>query len=251
MHRILAISGSLRTESYNTRLLHALGPLAPAGMSIDVFDGLGDVPLFNEDFDTDPAPPPVARLREAVSATDGLVIATPEYNHSLPGVLKNAIDWLSRPHGRGALSGKAVAVMVATLGRTTGYRCFSDTVRLVGSLGNVVVPAPEVVIASAPSALETSPDGTVRLVDKTAAGLIRVQLEVLADVLGAQAHHSLRQAVESNRAIIERARFFPYVARALADGATPETVTERLLSAGQTRETVAGWIAEARAADVA
>ncbi|MBZ4321574.1 NADPH-dependent FMN reductase [Streptomyces huiliensis] len=247
MHRILALSGSLRRDSFNTRLLRAAERLAPPDLTWDFFEGLADVPVYDEDIDTDPPVPAVARLREAVAAADGLVIATPEYNHAIPGVVKNAVDWLSRPHGRGALAGKGIVVWVATLGRMNGLRCLGDTRGLLSGLGNLVVPEPEVVVASAPSALTTAPDGTVVLTDAVTVDLIRAQLRVLADVLEAQAPRALWQAVERQRPDIERARFLPYVRQALGDGAAPEVVAERLRSAGHRPETVRKWIEEARA----
>lgn len=248
MSRILAISGSLRRDSFNTRLLQAIEPLAPEGMEFETYDGLAEVPLFNEDLDTDPALPAVARWREAIRRADGLVIATPEYNHSVPGVLKNAIDWASRPHGRGTLTGKGICVLVATLGRLKGFRGLSDTSRILAELGNLVIAEPEVVVSSAPSALITGPDGAVRLTDETAATLITIQLEALADVVKTQAATSAREAVARNQLLLDRLQFYPYVVRALADGATDPAVMERLTAAGLAPHTVTEWLAEARGA---
>ncbi|MGW3177196.1 NAD(P)H-dependent oxidoreductase [Streptomyces sp. NPDC001153] len=247
MHRILALSGSLRRHSFNTRLLRAAAALAPSDMTFEFFEGLADVPLYSEDIDTDPALPAVARLRAAVAGADGLVIATPEYNHTVPGVLKNAVDWLSRPHGRGALAGKGIVVWVATLGRMNGLRCLGDARALLNGLGNLVVPEPEVVVASAPSALTTGPDGTVSLADEVTADLVRAQLRVLAEVLDAGAPQALWSAVQRQRGHIERARFLPYVRQGLRDGAAPEVLAERLHSAGHAPETVRVWMAEAQA----
>src|SRR5919109_1346093 len=96
--RILGISGSLRRESYNTKLLRAAEELLPAGVELGLFDGLEAVPPYNEDRDDADAPLGAVRLREAIGEADAVVFATPEYNGSVPGQLKNAVDWASRPH---------------------------------------------------------------------------------------------------------------------------------------------------------
>ena len=109
--RVLGISGSLRRGSYNTGLLRAAADLLPEGMSLELFD-LREVPLFDADLESDGFPPPVQRLRERIGAADGLLIAAPEYNYSVSGVLKNAIDWASRPPAS-PLDGKPLAMMGA------------------------------------------------------------------------------------------------------------------------------------------
>ncbi|WP_331770595.1 NAD(P)H-dependent oxidoreductase (plasmid) [Embleya sp. NBC_00888] len=199
--RVLAISGSLRAESANTRLLAALPALAPPGMSFDVYPTLGELPLYNQDLDVHPALPAVRRWRTAISRADGLVIATPEYNHSIPGVLKNAVDWASRPRGDASLCGKGIAVMVVTASRLHGFRGLTDTVRILTGLGNLVVPDPEVVVGGAPEALTRDADGSVRPADPLVAARIRIQLQALADVirtdaasaaLAAPTHHRRR-----------------------------------------------------------
>ena len=115
--RVLALGGSLRPDSYNLSLLEAAAGLAPDGLSIDVYAGLGSIPLFNEDLERPGLlPPGVADLRRAVARSDALLIATPEYNQSIPGVLKNTIDWLSRSEPREGLSGLPVAITGATTG---------------------------------------------------------------------------------------------------------------------------------------
>lgn len=113
--RVLAIPGSLRRESYNRSLVEAAVSLAPPVMSIIGYESLDLVPVFNEDLEN-PPPAGVARLRDAVASSDGLLIATPEYNQSLPGVVKNVIDWLSRSDGPEGLVGKPVAVTGITTG---------------------------------------------------------------------------------------------------------------------------------------
>jgi len=114
--RILGISGSLRRGSHNTSLLRAAARSLPPGVELELYDGLGDLPHYNEDLDHEPLPAAVARLRGAIAAADGLLIATPEYNGSIPGVLKNAVDWASRPFPDNAVKGKPVAVIGASTG---------------------------------------------------------------------------------------------------------------------------------------
>jgi chromate reductase len=114
--RILGISGSFRRDSHNTRLLRAAADLLPPGAELELFDDLASLPPFCEDADVDPAPAAVERLREQIESADALLIATPEYNASIPGVLKNAIDWASRPFPDNALRDKPVAVIGASTG---------------------------------------------------------------------------------------------------------------------------------------
>src|SRR5512134_564938 len=105
--RILGISGSLRDESYNSRLLADAAELAPADVSIERWHGLRDVPPFDEDAEADEAPA-VAELRRLIAEADAVLFATPEYNDSVPGQLKNALDWVSRPHATNPLRNKPV-----------------------------------------------------------------------------------------------------------------------------------------------
>jgi chromate reductase len=114
--RILGLSGSLRRESHNTSLLRAAAKALPPGVELELFDGLADLPHYDADLDVDPAPDPVERLREAIADVDGVLIATPEYNGSIPGALKNALDWSSRPFPDNALRGKPAAVVGASTG---------------------------------------------------------------------------------------------------------------------------------------
>jgi chromate reductase len=114
--RILTISGSLRARSHNTALLRAAAELAPAGVEVLPYEGLDRIPHFNEDYESGPAAPEVQRLRGAIAAADLVLISTPEYNGSVPGHLKTAVDWASRPFGQGsALWGKPVAVIGASV----------------------------------------------------------------------------------------------------------------------------------------
>jgi chromate reductase, NAD(P)H dehydrogenase (quinone) len=114
--RVLGIAGSLRAGSYNRGLLLAAVELAPEGMEIRLFERLGEIPPYNADVDAAGEPEPVAALRGAIREADALLIATPEYNYGVPGVLKNAIDWASRPAGKAALNRKPAAIMGASGG---------------------------------------------------------------------------------------------------------------------------------------
>src|SRR5919109_1647369 len=114
--RILGLSGSLRRDSHNTSLLRAAAMSLPLGVELDLYDELGELPHYNADLDDEPPLESVARLRDAIADADGVLIATPEFNGSIPGVLKNALDWASRPFPGNALRGKPVAVVGASTG---------------------------------------------------------------------------------------------------------------------------------------
>ena len=129
--KILAVCGSLQAESSNLTLLRAAAPLAPAGVEIVLYDGIRDLPLFNPDIGDDSPPPAVARWREALTSSDGVLIASPEYGHSLPGALKNAIDWVI---GSGELNRKVVAVTASASGPGRGVLGLNA---LLGTLGAV------------------------------------------------------------------------------------------------------------------
>ena len=149
---ILCLAGSLRRASWNRRLLHAATFMAPPTLRLDVFDALSSVPLFDEDVEQrEPAGPAgVQTLRAAIAAADGLIIATPEYNHAMPGVLKNALDWLSReaPEGEVLLE-KPIAVLGAS-GGPWGTRLAQASLRQVlHACGALVMPTPTVFVANA------------------------------------------------------------------------------------------------------
>ncbi len=111
--KVAGICGSLRKGSYNAKALRAAQELAPAGMEIDLIRLTG-IPLYNRDIEEEGWPPPVEALREQIAGSDAVLFATPEYNYSVPGVMKNAIDWLSRPEGKAPLNGKPAAVFGAS-----------------------------------------------------------------------------------------------------------------------------------------
>jgi chromate reductase len=114
--KVLGISGSLRSDSHNTALLYTAAELLPDGVELELWNGLKAVPPYDEDDDFEPAPAAVAELRDAIAGADALLFATPEYNHSIPGQLKNALDWASRPHATNPLRNKPVAVVGASMG---------------------------------------------------------------------------------------------------------------------------------------
>jgi chromate reductase, NAD(P)H dehydrogenase (quinone) len=111
--RVLALAGSLRRDSHNRKLLDVAAGLLPPSVTLQVYDGLGEIPPYNED---DQAPAVVVRLREAIASADALLFATPEYNGSIPGQLKNALDWASRPFPDNSLRGRPAAVIGASTG---------------------------------------------------------------------------------------------------------------------------------------
>lgn len=113
---ILGITGSLRAESFNTKLLRAAIEIAPPGVTIHLYEGLAELPVFDEDLGVTDPPPPVVDLRRRITDADALLIASPEYNYSIPGGLKNAIDWASLPAGVHCLRHKPVAIMGASIG---------------------------------------------------------------------------------------------------------------------------------------
>lgn len=144
---VLCLAGSLRRDSWNRRLLQMTANAAPDGTVLSVYDDLANVPMFNEDTEY-PEPPGVRRWRRAVAMADGLLIATPEYNHSFPGVLKNAIDWLSRGPDP-ILVGKPVAVIGASSG-SWGTRLAQTALRQVLAATEArVMPAPMLFVARA------------------------------------------------------------------------------------------------------
>lgn len=151
---VLCLSGSLRRGSWNRRLLHVAAATAPSSLQLDVFDGLAAVPMFDEDLEQrEPDGPAGLRaLRASIAAADGLIIATPEYNHAMPGVLKNALDWLSRESPQGeVLMEKPVAVLGASAG-PWGTRLAQASLRQVlHTCGALVMPTPTLFVANAAS----------------------------------------------------------------------------------------------------
>jgi chromate reductase len=145
---ILGIAGSLRRASYNRGLIRAAIELAPAGINIVAYD-LGDLPLYNADVEAEGDPQSVVRLKRAIAAADAFLIATPEYNHYVPGVLKNAIDWASRPPRNSVLTGMPVAIMGASTGGGGTARAQAHLRDGLAYTNGLVLPLPEVLVSSA------------------------------------------------------------------------------------------------------
>jgi len=133
--KVLAISGSLRRDSHNTALLRAAARRTPAGVELELWDGLKAVPPYDEDDDIEQAPAAVAALRSAIAGADAVLFATPEYNHSVPGALKNALDWVSRPHATNPLRNKPVAVVGASTGIFGAVWAQAELRKVLGAIG--------------------------------------------------------------------------------------------------------------------
>ncbi|MHC9296377.1 NADPH-dependent FMN reductase [Mycobacterium sp. LTG2003] len=137
--KVLVLVGSLRAASINRQLAGLAVETAPDGVDLRVFDRLAELPFYNEDIDTQDVAEPVAALREAAAGADAALVVTPEYNGTIPAVLKNAIDWLSRPYGSGALKDKPVAVIGAALGQYGGVWAHDETRKSLSIAGPRVV----------------------------------------------------------------------------------------------------------------
>jgi chromate reductase len=173
--KVLGICGSLRKSSFNRAAMSAAAELLPDGMALTVAD-IAAIPLYNEDVRQAGFPPPVQSLREAIVAADALLFATPEYNYSMSGVLKNAIDWASRPPDQ-PFNGKPVAIMGATAGLWGTSRAQYHLRQSCVFLNMLPINKPEVMIAQAP----TKFDAEGRLTDQTTRDLIAQLLVALRD----------------------------------------------------------------------
>jgi chromate reductase len=183
--KILAISGSLRADSLNTKLLHAAGELAGGEVEFEVWDGLKAVPPYDED-DEATAPFAVARLRSAIAEADAVLFATPEYNASIPGQLKNALDWVSRPMATNPLRNVPVAVIGASPGAFGAVWAQAELKKVVGLIGARVLPI-ELPVSRADALFDA--DG--RLIDDE----LRVRLsEVVNDLVAAVQEREAIQA---------------------------------------------------------
>ncbi|MEM0271117.1 MAG: NAD(P)H-dependent oxidoreductase [Thermoprotei archaeon] len=172
--RVLGFAGSLRKASYNKMLLKEAVRLTPPNMVIETFD-LEGIPLYNQDLEANP-PEKVREFKAKIKQADALLIVTPEYNYSVPGVLKNAIDWASRPYGDNAFDGKPVAIMSASIGMLGGARAQYHLRQMCVFLNMYPVNTPEVFVTFAPQKF----DDEGRLKDRDAEKFIRQLLENLA-----------------------------------------------------------------------
>jgi chromate reductase len=173
--RIVGIAGSLRKGSLNAATLRAACEAAPDGMTIDVFD-IAPIPLYNEDVRAEGFPAPVQQLRDRIKAADGLLIVTPEYNYSVPGVLKNAIDWASRPPEQ-PFDGKPVAIMGASPGAFGTARAQYHLRQCFVFLNGLVMNRPEVMIPGAAGKF----DAEGKLTDAQTRDFIAAQLKAFKD----------------------------------------------------------------------
>jgi chromate reductase len=179
--KVLAISGSLRSGSYNTTLLRAAAEVAPEDVEVVLYDGLKAIPPYDEEDDADIAPAVVAGFREALAGADAILFATPEYNGSIPGVLKNALDWASRPFATNALRNKPVTVVGASTGGFGAVWAQADLRRVLKTIGARVigeeVPVP---------AVHTRTDEAGRLADAETEERLREVLDALAEAVEAR-----------------------------------------------------------------
>ena len=173
--RILAFAGSLRKGSYNKALVRAAVELSPANVTIEIFD-LEGIPPFNQDFENS-SPQRVKEFKEKIRNMDALLIATPEYNYSIPGVLKNALDWASRPFQDNVLKGKPVAIMSASTGRFGGVRAQYHLRQSFVMANMHPVNQPEVMLAAATQNV----DGNGKLTNEDTKKLIRQLIEALIE----------------------------------------------------------------------
>ncbi len=167
--RLLGLVGSLRKGSLNRSLLRAATEGLPAGVSLTTFDRLGDLPLYDADVDAQGTPEPVAALKAAIAGADGLLIATPEYNYSVPGGLKNAIDWASRPANASPLRGKPVGIIGASAGMSGTMRAQYHLRQIFVFLNMPALVQPEVLVARAADRFDA--DG--KLTDESTRELLR------------------------------------------------------------------------------
>jgi chromate reductase, NAD(P)H dehydrogenase (quinone) len=171
--KILAISGSLRAGSHNTDLLQAAAAVAPDGIDVELYGGLKELPPYDADDDVPGAQPgPVRRLKEALAGADAVLIATPEYNSSIPGVLKNALDWASRPLVESPVRNKPAAVLSSSTGMFGGVWAAAETRKVLGALGARTLED----TVAVPKAHERLADG----VDATLLDELRTVVDALA-----------------------------------------------------------------------
>jgi chromate reductase, NAD(P)H dehydrogenase (quinone) len=173
---ILGVAGSLRRASLNRALLRAARKRAPDGLTIDIFD-LDDVPLYNGDVEAAGDPPGVVAMKDAIRAADGVLFATPEYNHGVPGVLKNAVDWASRPARDAALNGKPVGLVGASPGQVGTARGQSQLRQAFGFTNSYCMPKPEVLVFRAHEKF----DDAGELTDEKTAEFLGKYLEAFRD----------------------------------------------------------------------
>lgn len=181
--RVLGLCGPLRRGSHNSALLRAAAPLLPPGAELEVFPGLRAIPPYDADEDHDGGGPAAVReLRAAIAGADAVLVATPEYNASIPGVLKNALDWASRPHATNVLRGKPAAVVGASTGMFGAVWAQAETRKVLGTIGARVIDR-DLPVAEAPERF----DAGGRLTDPEVEGQLGEILAELVDAADARA----------------------------------------------------------------
>lgn len=184
--KVLGISGSLRHDSHNSALLRAAAERLPAGVELVTFEQLSEVPPYDEDVELHGVPEAVTDLRDAIRSADAILIATPEYNHSIPGQLKNALDWASRPAGESALTGKPAATIGASTGMFGAVWAQAELRKILGAMGGRVLEA-ELPVSHAAELrhgdrleLELEPEQAERLEEILAELVAAVERELVA-----------------------------------------------------------------------
>jgi chromate reductase len=174
--RVLGFAGSLRAGSYNKALLRAAADFIPEDVGLEIFD-IGDIPAFNQDIERDMMPAKVKEFKSKIRDADAILIATPEYNFSVPGVLKNAIDWASRPYGDNPFDGKPVAIMSASVGMLGGARAQYHLRQIFVFLNMHPINTPEIIVTFAQDKFDSSG----KLVDENTKKFLRQLLQNLVD----------------------------------------------------------------------
>lgn len=171
---LLGLSGSLRTASFNTAILSTIAQRVADRAELAIFP-LNEIPLYDQDADTETPPPAVTALREAIAGSDGLIIASPEYNHGISGVLKNALDWASRPYGRASLPGKPVVTLTSSPAFTGGVRAQAQLDQTLRAIGARMIIRPQIVIGSVHEKViegRFDDEASLRFLDQAVADLI-------------------------------------------------------------------------------
>jgi chromate reductase len=194
---VLGIAGSLRAGSLNTAALRAAAELLPEGMTLEIYD-LSAIPMYNADVDANGTPDAVQDFKNRIAAADALLIATPEYNYSSPGVLKNALDWASRPAGRSPLNSKPLAIMGVAAGRFGTVRAQMNLRQVAYAMNMLPLNRPEVMIAQAADKF----DAQGRLIDETSRQQIAELLAALAEWTGRLRGEAVVVPVEPTLAVV-------------------------------------------------
>jgi chromate reductase len=188
--RVVAFAGSLRRGSYNRALVAAAASLAPSGMTVDTIE-IGGLPFFDADLEAEGDPEAVVAFKSALRAADGVIIATPEYNDGIPGLLTNALDWASRLPGRSPLVGKPVALMGASPSQVGTARAQLHLRQILGHVHARVLPPPELLVATAHERF----DGELRLKDERTRAVLSNAMERFSRWIARE-----RAATEAERA---------------------------------------------------